>query len=724
MPASHLVSRQSIVAKHARQDLNIPRKSFHVAARPVWLNGSSSPGTTRRSHITNVAAPERATLERAPLGKSSPEPLTVGSNGADFVINLWPRLAATNGGDIALEDPHRSGGLVFSYRDILEQMCDAAAGLRELGLAANEKVSLFSENSSRWITVDQAIMLNGSADCVRGSSAPQEELAYILTHSQSSALVVQDVETLTKMAAAIKGSSLLKFVVVLWGSTSEVLEAANSLGLPDNLGVHSYEAVLELGRRAQQASGPFTPPALSPSSLATVVYTSGTSGHPKGVMLTHSNLMYQINNLSYFLPVHAGQSLLSLLPPWHIYERSASYYILSHGVKQVYSNIRKFKDDLPHFKPNFFVCVPLVLDTLHSRVMQKLHAMSPVARVVVDALMAASLGYVRAMRVVNGVALQHAVKPRPAAALLLASITALLLRPLHMLASQAVYKKIREAIGIQNNVVSGGGSLAPHLDDFYEAIGLQVLNGWGLSETSPVLACRRAFAHQNVRGSVGLPTPGTQLQVVDPNTLADLPDGQQGLVLARGPGVMAGYLDDEVATAKAFRAGQGWFDTGDLGWRAPADVAHSKMGGMIVLSGRAKDTIVLSSGKKVEPEPIEGACCSSPYIKHMILLGQDKRELGAMVFPDEEALQRLAQQSGSSELPPQKVEALLVAEVARLNAQRGDYHPYEHVAHIAVVSPPLSVEDGTLTRTMKPRRNEVAKRYAVQVDRLLHQLRG
>ena len=330
----------------------------------------------------------------------------------------------------------------------------------------------------------------------------------------------------------------------------------------------------------------------------------------------------------------------------------------SRGVCQVFSSIRHFRDDLTRHPPDYFICVPLVLDTLHSRVRgwaggrqaggrvgpaphrvlwwRSLAAQQPracvltlqsrmpaqveatlkkasaVRRTLALGLLAAAAAYVWARRVVDGVALQYAVQPRPLLALVQAWLALAALTPLNWLFQRLVAGKVRAALGIRRCVISGGGSLAAHLDTFYESIGLPVLNGWGLTETSPVLACRRS--ELNVRGSVGesassacagcpggcgsagfgwaamcwsvccgpppptpapapgtrhpepclppapcprpagLPTPGTEVRVVDPATLRDVPDGQQGLILARGPGVMAGYFNDVSATAKVRRS--------------------------------------------------------------------------------------------------------------------------------------------------------------------------
>eukprot|EP00879_Flechtneria_rotunda_P005441 GHRR01005734.1.p1 GENE.GHRR01005734.1~~GHRR01005734.1.p1 ORF type:complete len:588 (+),score=208.21 GHRR01005734.1:736-2499(+) len=587
--------------------------------------------------------------------------------------------------------------------------------------------------------------MNGAADAVRGSSSPVDELSYILAHSGSKAVVLQDRTSLLKLLPILTQhgqAHQIKFVALLWndlaagstkGSSCSTTTYASAVQQLAEMGISvlEYDTVLSAGS-SLRAVGPFQPAACSRQDLATVVYTSGTTGHPKGACLSHGNLAYQVDHLDYFLQVSPGDSTLSLLPPWHIYQRTCAYFLCSRGAHEVFTTLKHFRDDLIKHPPDHFICVPLVLDTLYNKVMAKLRAEATgLKAVIVSALLSASNTYIAARRVLQGVSLTHALQPPSAAANLTAMLTVTLLTPIYALAQRLVFSKVRAALGIKRTVVSGGGSLAAHLDLFFEALGLPVLNGWGLTETSPVLACRRSC--DNVRGSVGLPTPGTQVVVVDPVTYSPLPDGQQGLLLVGGPGVMSGYLDDHEATEKAFI--DGWFDTGDLGWRAPAGVPGSNMAGHIVLSGRAKDTIVLMSGKNIEPQPIEDALQQSPYIKHVLLLGNDKRELGALVFPDEEVVAASGDLSNSSSngndngaasssQDSAALQHLLHREVVKYNMARLDYHPEDHIGHIQVVRAPLSVESGTLTRTMKPRRPVIKQLYGNEVQQLMRKLRG
>jgi len=654
---------------------------------------------------------------------------------------LWPALAEQHGDALALLDPHASPPTQYSFRELASTIELFAFGLDSLGLSHRDTVALFAENSAHWLVADQAIMACGAADAVRGVSSPFEELRHIMQHSQCSGLVVGDAATLEKVLPAFDadapGSNVLRaqvrFVVLLWGDIpSSAVDRVLAMPCP----VLTFDQVLARGDAEKKKDPPELSgkknsgtvslcPEASCDDLATLVYTSGTTGKPKGVMLTHQNILYQVSNLETFLRVVPGERTLSLLPPWHIYERTASYHVLSRGATQVYTSIRRFKEDLTAFPPDHLVCVPLVLDTLRTRVLATLKKASTVRRIMAGWLLAAALAYARAKRVVQGLDIRFAVTRRPVIELFKAFVLAAFLAPFNALSQRLVGAKVRAALGVKGCIISGGGSLAAHLDDFFEAIGVPVLNGWGLTETSPVLACRSVRrVDGNIRGTVGRVIPGTELRVVNPlNTDEEVADGRQGVILARGPGVSPGYWRDETATAAAFigdKEGLIWFNTGDLGWRAPCGVASSRMAGCVVLTGRSKDTIVLSSGENVEPQPIEDAICCSPLIKCAVLIGQAHRSLGALIVPDSDALAEAAEVEKREKLSSAQLRAAVRAAID--SACEGRVR-WERVSAFTVLKEPFSVEDGTLTRTMKPRRGMIAEKYAKEIAELETRLR-
>jgi long-chain acyl-CoA synthetase len=611
----------------------------------------------------------------------------------------------------------------------------------------------------------------GAFDAVRGGGAasPPQELLHILSSSQSTGMVVQDEETLNKIINEVQSNtngeySQLKFIMILWTSNSD--GGANGV-TTNRVPIYTFNQVIELGNESLERGETISYDSSSPSPpsskhLATLVYTSGTSGTPKAVALTHSNLLYQINNLPYFLTIRPGDTTLSLLPPWHIYERTCTYHILSRGACIIYTRILKLKDDLKQYSPDYLVCVPLVLQTLYGRILSTLRNGKGVKRVIAMGLLAAALRYTKAKRVIEGVDLKFAQATTILwsswwNSFILAWLTISVLAPFKWLFDKLVAKKIRSALGVKRTIISGGGSLSPHLDDFYEAIGMDVLNGWGLTETSPVLACRRV--EMNVRGTVGMPIPGTELLVVDPESVEKwrqegegngggdgvvvvssdtthkasssssikvLLDGQQGLLLAGGPGVFLGYYNNPQATRRAFIKynNKDWFDTGDLGWKVPHNndgTTGNKMAGCVVLTGRAKDTIVLSSGENVVPQPIEDAITArlSPLVKHAVLVGDNHRGLGVLLFVDQESVENEGYMLDNDN-DTNKLEEVLKVGVEKAT-NKGPR--WERVQGIRVVKVPLSVEDGTLTRTMKPRRAAIIAKYADDVAKLEAKLR-
>jgi long-chain acyl-CoA synthetase len=312
--------------------------------------------------------------------------------------------------------------------------------------------------------------------------------------------------------------------------------------------------------------------------------------------------------------------------------------------------------------------------------------------------------------------------------------------PIHALGERLVYKKVREATGGEiKQVISGGGSLAKHLENFFEIVGVEILVGYGLTETSPVTNVRRIW--RNLRGSSGLPMPATEVKIVDPETRQTLPSGERGLVLVRGPQIMQGYYQNPEATAKAIDP-EGWFDTGDLGWVTSEND--------LVLTGRAKDTIVLTNGENIEPQPIEDACLRSPYIDQIMLVGQDQRSLGALIVPNLEALQKWATSQNYSlripeealgkgageageaggekplasarsplqeiDLDSQVVQDLFRQELTREVQNRPGYRADDRIGSFKLIMEPFSIENGLMTQTLKIRRNVVTERYHAMIN--------
>lgn len=629
---------------------------------------------------------------------------------------IWSIAAKEFDNIVALKDPHAKPEVALTYTQLDREIKLFAAGLQALlgeGVSAISsagippRIALIADNSPRWLIADQGIMTAGAANVVRSSQAEKEELLYILSHSGSIALVVQDVKTWKKLRDGIKELPI-QFVVL-------ISDEAPPPG--ETLKILNYSQLKEIG--SNHSLKPIYP---QKETLATLMYTSGTTGQPKGVMLCHGNFLHQITNFHVVLQPEKGDRILSILPTWHVYERTVEYYLLSQGCTQIYTNIRHVKADLKTYQPIHMVGVPRLWESIYEGVQKQFREQPDNKQKLVNNLLNLSQRYIEAKRIAQGLSLNQ-LNPSPLEKIS-ATIQSTLLFPLHGLADKMVYQKVREATGGKlKTIISGGGSLAMHLENFFEIVGLQILVGYGLTETSPVTNIRRS--HRNLRRSAGQPMPETEVRIVDPETRQPLPTGERGLVMVRGSQVMQGYYQNPEATTKAIDS-EGWFDTGDLGWLTPQDD--------LILTGRAKDTIVLTNGENIEPQPIEDACLRSPYIDQIMLVGQDERCIGALIVPNLDALKQWAISQNNTLIVPEaeetaarskdsegirtgidlyskEVQNLFRQELNREVKNRPGYRPDDNIGTFRLILEPFSIENGMMTQTMKIRRPIVTEHY-------------
>eukprot|EP01082_Thalassiosira_pseudonana_P007581 g6937.t1 g6937 contig23:1519745-1521736(-) len=375
-------------------------------------------------------------------------------------------------------------------------------------------------------------------------------------------------------------------------------------------------------------------PKLKKDDLATIVYTSGTTGRPKGVMLTHGNLLHQIQlrfaptkkyDVSEPLP---GEVMVSILPVWHITERAAELCIFSRGCTLVYSNVKHLKNDLALHKPHWMMLVPRVLEKVALGVKDKFSKKNMIARAMIHFFTLVASTKSKLLKVARGQVI--AAKKPNLFRRVFSRCLATLLTPLDAIGHALVWNKVKAALGgRQKLIVSGGSALNGSLEEFYETCGVLLIVGYGLTECSPLICHRRSDSNLVAGGCVGLPVTSTEIRVVDVNAKAgdaertSIEKGQIGLVLAKGPQVMKGYYNNQKATNKSIDK-YGWLDTGDLGYINPAT-------NDLFITGRAKDTIVLSNGENVEPSPLEDVLLGCNMIDQVtITTSQDEKQLHAI----------------------------------------------------------------------------------------------
>jgi long-chain acyl-CoA synthetase len=632
------------------------------------------------------------------------------------IPEIWAIVAQRHGPVLALHAPHLKPPVQITYGEMVAQIQQFAQGLQSLGVQPEDRISLFADNSPRWFIADQGMMLAGAVNAVRSSQADKEELLFILQNSGSSVLVVEDHATFQRLRDRLDPASL-RAVIFL----SDEPPSADG-----DRKILNFSQLIDRG-----CGHPLQPVQRTRDDLATLIYTSGTTGQPKGVMLTHGNLMHQVTTFGTIIQPAGGDRVLSILPTWHSYERTVEYYLLSQGCTQVYTSIRTIKKDLKTYKPHYMVSVPRIWESVYEGVQKQFKDQPAKKQKLIQFFLSASQRYIGGQRLWQNLDLLRQDPALPQR--LLAGLQALLFYPFHALGEKIVYEKIRTAVtgGEFRAAISGGGALPRHMDDFFEIVGVNVLVGYGLTETSPVTNVRRPW--RNLKGSSGPAIAGTSVRVVDPETRQDLPQGKRGLVLLKGPQIMKGYYNNPTATAKAIDA-NGWFDSGDLGWITSY--------GDLVLTGRAKDTIVLTNGENIEPEPIEGACLRSPYIQQIMLVGQDQKSLGAFIVPNSEALQTWAIGQGfhlaipndgagaeDAGLPPaanlpaialddKPIQDLFRQELNREVQNRPGYKVDDRIGPYRLILEPFSIDNGLLTQTLKMRRNVVMDRYQGMINEM------
>ena len=454
-----------------------------------------------------------------------------------------------------------------------------------------------------------------------------------------------------------------------------------------------------------------------PDDLATIIYTSGTTSDPKGVMLIHSNFIHNIRVTPPTQKLKKEDRWLSILPSWHIFERIAEYIALSTGASTAYS--KPFKQillpDLKSEKPTVMVSVPRIWESVYKGVMDNVKKGSTLQKTIFNWAIGIGEKYKKAEGILNNTLPLFDRADYTPEEITQAKKTVKSLGWKYRLADKLVFKKIREVTGGELRfAISGGGALLETVDLFFNTVGIVVCEGYGLTETSPVLTARNP--KDRIMFTVGPPLPEVEIKIVDKDNYdKELPNGEVGIVLTKGLMVMKGYYKNEEKTKEVIK--NGWFNTGDLGKKTYS-------GKYLKLVGRIKDTIVLRGGENIEPHPLEDRLKESEYINMVIVVGQDKSRLGALIVPDFEALKIYTEKEDikykniDELINHPKVISLFQKEQKRLISKEHGFMPYETVMGIALLPHEFTMETGEMTETLKMKRFEIHKKYEKEIDRI------
>jgi long-chain acyl-CoA synthetase len=559
----------------------------------------------------------------------------------------------------------------IGYRELADSVQDLSLGLLELGVRRGDRVAILSENRPEWAITDYACLAARAADVPIYPTLPARQAEYILRDSGAAAVVVSTAAQLEKVLGARARLPALAHVIAL---------DADATGP----GVLRFEEVLTRGRAARDRHPDWHDSALAaaPDDLATLIYTSGTTGDPKGVMLSHGNIASNVTTCVALFSFTAEDECLSFLPLSHIFERMFGHYCMFHA--GVVINYAESVDAVPanmlEIRPHLMASVPRLYEKIYARVLDNVRTSSPLRKRI----------FAWGRRVGEQWA-ELAVEKRPIPGGL---------RARKALADRLVFAKLRKRTGGRVRFfISGGAPLSREIARFFYAAGLPVLEGYGLTETSPVMAVN-TFRHHRL-GTVGRAIPEVEIRIAS--------DGE---IVTRGPNVMCGYFNKPEATADAIDE-EGWFHTGDIG-----DVDAD---GFLSITDRKKDLIVTAGGKNIAPQPIENLAKSSKFVATAVMIG-DRRPFPVMlVVPNATQVKGWVEHKG---LADGDLEALLRLPEVRQKIEREvrmtlrDLAQFEMPKKLLLLSRDFTVESGELTPTLKVRRRIVEERHRAAIEAL------
>ncbi|HUX49607.1 MAG TPA: AMP-binding protein [Spirochaetia bacterium] len=596
-----------------------------------------------------------------------------------------------------------------TYREMWTAVEELALACRELGVRRGDHVGLMSDNRGEWLLTDLALLSIGAADVPRGSDSTDQEIAYILAHADCKVTFAEDDNLARKILHHRDNLPQLHTIVVFDHDQSGTADDPTIRIIP-----FSHLASRGTVLRSETSPGAFDEEIDTGSGddVATILYTSGTTGEPKGVLLPHRSFAFQIDRVKNILGLDETDIFLSVLPIWHSFERAVEYIVLGYAASIAYSRpIGKIMlADIARLNPTWMTSVPRIWESIYSTVIQKVSKESPLKRVVFQLFLSIGIAHAHLRNLFRGLVPNFTKRSRLFDRLL-SAIPLLLLAPLASLGGRLVFKSLKNRLGSRFVAgVSGGGALPPHIDRFFQAAGIKLLEGYGLTETGPILAVRPESGP--VPGTVGRLLPDIEFRVVGEGGEI-LGPNQKGVLFVRSPQVMLGYYKKPDETAQVLN--DGWLNTGDL-------VRFSHDGDFTVI-GRVKETIVLLGGENVEPTPIEETLVQSEFIEQAMVVGQDQKFLGALIVPNFDrlaeyaCLNQLSFADHTDLIDHDKVRELFNGEIHGLVNHKKGFKSFEQIFRFAVL--PRSFAAGEeITLTLKKKRDVITSRFRKEIEAL------
>jgi long-chain acyl-CoA synthetase len=554
----------------------------------------------------------------------------------------------------------------ISYAKFKEETDSFGFGLSTLGLKRDDKVAIIAENRPEWVYSDMATLALGAVNVPLYPSLTSESVEYILNNSESKGVIVSNKFQLNKLLKIRDNCHHLKFIIIM--NESDFDSSIKNL--------YSFKQIQEKGIEKKNESPNLLKENMKlvkEEDVCTIIYTSGTTGVPKGVVLTHKNIMSNVTSALESFPIDKNDVFLSFLPLCHIFERMGGYYtaFASGGTICYAESIEKVATNLIEVKPTIMTSVPRLFERIYSRIIKNVESQPEKKQKIFYAAIKVGTEYAKARR---------------------AGKISIPLKIKNKVASKLVFKKLVERTG--GNVrffISGGAALSRDLGEFFEAVGLTIIEGYGLTESSPVISANRVDDYKF--GSVGKPFPGVEIKIAS--------DGE---ILAKGPNIMQGYYKNKKETEETIK--DGWLHTGDIGV-FDAD-------GFLMITDRKKHLFKTTAGKYIAPTHIENTFLASKYIDQFIVIGDRRMYLSALIVPDFEAVKEYAD---SNKIPyadekdlvkNDTIYKLLEDDMVQFQKKLANY---ERVRKFVLLDRPFTIDSGEITPSMKIKRKIVEENY-------------
>lgn len=604
----------------------------------------------------------------------------------------------------------------YTYGQVYEEVLVLATALRSLGVDRNTNVAIISDNRREWLITDFAIQSLGAVDVPRGCDSLGNEIRFILSFADCKFGFFENERQLQKVLDKIEESPQLRFAILFDEPENEIIASAKKAGIR----VISFTEIMADGKKLYDKDPELHKREIEKSmeqiqedDTCTIIFTSGTTGIPKGVMLTHRNYMAQMRVIHNYVHCKPGDTWMTILPVWHSFERLIQYVAPTMKCSLAYSKpvAPILLPDMDAVRPQWICGVPRLWEALASGVDRAMRKKGGISFALYNFFIKVGKIYSKMKDYVRGNICQ--IKKRSRFLDKIAGILPMiLLWPLYKLGDILVFKKIRAKFGGNISVaISGGGALQKNIDNFYRAIGLTLLEGYGLTESAPVISFRHPKFPR--AGCVGMIFPTFELKIVKENhgvitSMDPLPKGSQGMILVRGQQVMKGYYKRPDLTDKIIDK-DGWLNTGDIGLLT--------LDGEIKITGRAKDTIVLLDGENIEPAIIESALCTSEFIESALVLGQDQKYLGSLIVPSKDAVVQYAQKNGidfsdyEKLLQTQKIQELFSKEINDKDSVSKGFRTCEKIFKFALIPNSFKVGE-ELSAKQEMMRYKIVEKYA------------